>query len=94
MGENRANIVKMLTIENICLGILGLIPGLLLGYGLAVYFFSIFQTDLISFTMLIFWRTYALIIGLIILIVLIAQLPGIRNINRLDLARVIKEQVS
>jgi hypothetical protein len=30
--------------------------------------------------------------GLIILIVLISQMPGIRHVNRLDLARVIKEQ--
>ncbi len=94
MGESKGNIAKMLTIENIWLGILGLVPGLLLGYGLAVYFFSIFQTDMFSFSMVIMWRTYVLITTLMIIIVLIAQIPGILNVNRLDLARVIKEQVS
>ena len=39
-----------LTTENLWLGILGLVPGLLLGYGLAVYLFSIFQTDIVSFS--------------------------------------------
>jgi putative ABC transport system permease protein len=94
IGETRWRIDTMLTIENIWLGILGVIPGLLLGYGLAVYFFSIFQTDIVSFAMVVQGRTYALIIGLIILIVLVAQIPGIRNINHLDLARVTKEQAN
>jgi putative ABC transport system permease protein len=94
LGESKWRIAAMFTIENIWLGILGLIPGMLLGYGLALYFFSLFQTDIVSFGLVILGRTYALTIGLIILVVLISEVPGIRNINRLDLARVIKEQVN
>lgn len=92
LGESRGKIVAMLTTENLLLGVLGLIPGLPLGYGLAAYFFTLFQADIFSFELAIFTRTYLLAIGLIILIVLLSQIPGIRQLNRIDLARVIKEQ--
>jgi len=92
LGESKGKIVAMLTTENLLLGALGLIPGLPLGYGLAAYFFSLFQTDIFSFELVIFTRTYLLAIGLVILIVLLSQIPGIRQLNRIDLARVIKEQ--
>ncbi len=92
LGESKGKIVAMLTTENLLLGVLGLIPGLPLGYGLAAYFFTLFQTDIFSFELVIFTRTYLLAIGLIILIVLLSQIPGIRQLNRIDLARVIKEQ--
>ncbi|MES0328763.1 MAG: FtsX-like permease family protein [Dehalococcoidales bacterium] len=92
LGESKGKIVAMLTTENLLLGALGLIPGLPLGYGLAAYFFTLFQTDIFSFELVIFTRTYLLAIGLVILIVLLSQIPGIRQLNRIDLARVIKEQ--
>jgi len=84
--------VARLTTENLLLGALGLIPCLPLGYCLAAYFFSLFQTDNFSFELVIFTRTYLLAIGLVILIVLLSQIPGIHQLNRIDLARVIKEQ--
>jgi len=84
--------VARLTTENILLGALGLIPCLPLGYCLAAYFFSLFQTDNFSFELVIFTRTYLLAIGLVILIVPLSQIPGIHQLNRIDLARVIKEQ--
>ena len=94
MGYSKGKLAAMLTIENLFLGLVGLILGIPLGYGLALYFFSLFQTDMISFDLVIFTHTYVLTAGLIILIVLISQVPGIRHLNRLELARVIKEQVS
>ena len=94
LGESKSRVFGILTIEDLLLGILGLLPGLALGYGLAVYFFSIFQTDLISFSMVIQMRTYFLISVAMLAIVMLAQIPAIRNINRIDMARVIKEQVT
>ncbi len=94
LGEGRGGIAAMITIENVLLGLAGLLPGILLGYGLAVFLFRLIQTDMFSFGLVIFPRTYALTAGIVILIMLISQLPGIRQVNRLDLPRVIKEQVS
>jgi len=94
LGESKTRIAAMATIENLLLGIAGLIPGIILGYALALYFFSLLQTDVFSFDLVIFSRTYVLTAGLVILIMLISQLPGIRQVNRLNLSQVIKEQVT
>ena len=94
MGEGRRRIAAMITIENMILGLAGLLPGIALGYALALFFFRLIQGDMFSFSLVIFPRTYALTAGIVILIMLLSQLPSIRQVNRLDLARVIKEQVS
>ena len=94
LGEGRGRIAAMITIENLLLGLAGLLPGILLGYALAIFFFRLIQTDMFSFSLVIFPRTYVLTAGIVILIMLVSQLPSIRHVNRLDLPRVIKEQVS
>ena len=60
--------------------------------GLAVYFFSLYQNDMFSLELVIFPRTYLLTVGLIILIMLVSQIPSIRNSNRMDLAKETKIQ--
>ncbi|MEE8373448.1 MAG: FtsX-like permease family protein [Dehalococcoidia bacterium] len=92
LGETKGRIAAMITIENIVLGLAGIIVGIPLGYYLAMSLMSLVQTDMMDFSLAIFPRTYALTVGLIILIVLIAQVPSLRNLNRMDLAKVIKEQ--
>lgn len=94
LGESKGHIAAMITIENLVLGVMGIIPGIPLGYYLAAFMMSLVQTDMMDFSMAVFPRTYALTVGLIIVIVLIAQVPSIRNLNRMDLARVIKEQTT
>jgi putative ABC transport system permease protein len=94
MGEGKGRITAMITIENVLLGLAGIIPGIPLGYYLAVYFFSLFQGDMLSYNLVIFPRTYLLTVGLVMLIMVVSQIPGIRNINRLNLAQVTKEQAT
>jgi putative ABC transport system permease protein len=94
LGESKGRIAAMFTIENLLLGLAGIIPGIPLGYVLALYLFSLFQTDMMTYNLVIFPRTYLMTIGLVILIMLISQMPGIRQTNRLDLARVVKEQTT
>ncbi len=94
LGEGNSRIAGMITIENLILGLAGLIPGIILGYGLAVYFFSLFQGDMFSMDLIIFPSTYALTAGIVVLVVLLSQIPGLRNASRLDLSQVVKEQAS
>ncbi|NQT73338.1 MAG: FtsX-like permease family protein [Chloroflexi bacterium] len=94
LGESKGRIVAMITIENLLLGMVALIPGIVLGYVLAWYFFSLFQGDMFSMDLVVFPRTYVMTIGIVVLIMLISQVPGIRSINRLNLAQVTKEQAS
>ncbi|MBT4512919.1 MAG: ABC transporter permease, partial [Chloroflexi bacterium] len=94
LGESKNRIAAMITIENMILGVAGLIPGIILGYILALYFFSLFQGDMFSMDLVILPTTYVLTVGIIIMIMLVSQVPGIRNINRLNLAQVTKEQAT
>lgn len=94
LGESKGRIAGMITIENLLLGLAGIIPGIPLGYLLALYLFRLFQADFMTFYLVIFPRTYLWTIALVILIMLVSQIPGIRHTNRLDLARVVKEQAT
>jgi putative ABC transport system permease protein len=93
LGEGKDGIAKMITIENLILGFAGIIIGIPLGYMIAVYSFSFLQTDMLSYSLVIFPRTYLLAIGVVILAMIISQIPAIRNVNRLDLARMINEHI-
>ncbi len=94
LGEESGRIAGMVTIENIVLGIVGLIIGIPLGYAVALYMMRLIQTDMFSFELVFYNRTYLLTVGIMIIVMLFSELPGILNLNRLDLAKVTKEQVS
>ncbi len=94
LGESKRRIDMMVTIENLILGLAGLVPGIVMGYLLAWYFFSLFQGDMFSMDLIILPRTYILTVGIVIAIMLISQAPSIRTVNRLNLAQVTKEQAS
>ena len=92
LGTGKGRIASMITVENLLLGMVGIIPGIPLGYLLAVYLFRLFQADIMTFYLVIRPGTYLWVIALVTLIMLVSQIPSIRQINRLDLAKVIKEQ--
>ena len=94
LGEGKGRIAKMITIENLILGFAGIIIGIPLAYMIAVYSFSLLQTDMLSYSLVIFPRTYLLVIGVVLLVMIISQIPAIRNVNRLDLARMINEHMT
>lgn len=94
LGEKPGRISAMITLENLILGIAGLVVGIPVGYAVTLYLVSFFQTDMFSFELIFYYRTYLITTGIIVIIMLLSQLPGIRSLNRLDLAKVTKEQVS
>jgi putative ABC transport system permease protein len=94
LGESRGRIGLMITMENLLLGVAGMVPGIPLGYLLAVLMMQRVQTDMMAFDLVIFPRTYALTVFVVMLIMLVSQLPSIRQMNRLSLAKVTKEQAN
>jgi putative ABC transport system permease protein len=92
LGQSKSRIAAMITVENLLLGLIGLIPGLPLGYLLAAYMFRLFHTDALTFYLKILPTTYVWTAALVMVIMLVSQVPGIRHLNRLELSRVIKEQ--
>jgi putative ABC transport system permease protein len=92
LGQSKGRVAAMITVENLLLGLIGLIPGLPLGYLLAAYMFRLFHTDALTFYLTILPTTYVWTAALVMAIMLISQVPGIRQLNRIELSRVIKEQ--
>lgn len=94
IGEGKWRIAAMITIENLILGAAGLVPGIILGYLMGVLFFGMFQGDMFTMDLVVFPRTYGLTVCVVIIIMILSQVPGIRNINRLNLSQVVKEQAT
>ena len=91
LGASRLQIAAMLTIENLTTWLLGTIIGLPLGRLLAGYFMVFWQTETFHPRLHIFASTYLLTVFGILLTVLISQIPGIRYLNKLNLASATKE---
>ncbi len=94
LGTSRRKIAAIVTIENMLTGLFGVIPGIFLGQLLAKIFISTYASEMFTMDAWIFPETYMLTIVGILLILLLSEIPGIRYINHLDLARVTKERVT
>jgi putative ABC transport system permease protein len=94
LGESKRRIAQMITMENLTLGLLGIILGLPLSYMLAAYSISLLQTDMLSYGLVILPQTYLIAVVVVILIMIISQMPAIRQLNRLNLASVINEHIA
>ncbi|MFN2187517.1 MAG: ABC transporter permease [Candidatus Promineifilaceae bacterium] len=91
LGQSRSRLRSMITLENLMIGLLALVPGLALG---SVASYSLFQLFTASgeFYMPFYiapW-SYLLVTLLIFGTALLAQLPAIRRVNRIDLAEATK----
>jgi putative ABC transport system permease protein len=93
LGESRHRIAEMIIIENLMLGLIGITIGIPLSYMLAAYSFNILQTDMLSYSLVILPKAYLVAILVVILIMIISQIPAIRQLNRLKLASVINEHL-
>jgi putative ABC transport system permease protein len=86
LGTGRRRIVVLLFVENLILWLFTLIPGLVLGYLMARGIGSSFNTDLFTFKIVIAPVSYVIAAAGILLTMLLATLPAIRRVNRLNLA--------
>lgn len=91
LGTGRWQIAYMLTIENLSTWLVGTIIGVPFGCWLAASFFVLWQTESFHPRLQIFTATYVLTVVGILATVLVSQLPGIRYLNRLNLASATKE---
>jgi putative ABC transport system permease protein len=86
MGAGRRLIALFMTTENVLVWIVTLIPGLLLGAWAAQAMIAAFQSDLFAFATVIAPLTYIVTALGILLTLVLAALPAIGRVNRLDLA--------
>jgi len=78
-------------LENLAIGCLGVIMGMPLGHYLAVAYMAQFETDIMSMSAVIFPRSYAIAASAALVILLVSQIPAIRQIYRLSLPTATKD---
>src|SRR5262249_42839931 len=91
LGMRRREIALLVTAENLLVGAAGCLLGVPLGIGLARWMFSTYSSEQVTMEFTLYPRTYAIVLGGILLVLLLAQLPSLRHAASLDLARVTKE---
>jgi putative ABC transport system permease protein len=90
IGSGTGRIADLLFTENLILWLVTLPPGLLLGHWMALQVGTAFSADLFTFNIVVAPSTYIFTAIGILLTMMLASLPAIRQVNRLDLAEATK----
>jgi putative ABC transport system permease protein len=91
-GMGRRTMARLITGENMLLTVLGIVPGLIVGYLCARLFMATFSSDLFSFGLAMRWTTPVLVAAALLAAALVSQWPVLRAIDRVDIARVVRER--
>jgi putative ABC transport system permease protein len=93
-GMSTGRLGRLITGENLLLTGLAIIPGLVLGYLVAAAFMASFSNDLFTFQLEVRPTTFVGVAAAILLATLASQVPALRAVERLDLARAVRERAS
>lgn len=83
---------RTVTAENLLTVAAGVVPGTVIGWYVARFFIGQFDTESFSFDLVVHPRSVVLAIGFVVVAALVAQWPGLRALDRLDLASVVRER--
>jgi putative ABC transport system permease protein len=89
-GMNQSMLSRLLSVENLVTAALGVPPGLVLGYLLSSVFMSSFSSDLFQFDLQMRWTTPLFSAAGVLLFALLAQVPAIRSLRRIDLGSTLR----
>jgi len=91
-GLSGRQLGRIITAENVLLTLLGIGPGLLVGYLGAAEFMASFSSDLFTFDLEVRPTTFLFTAAGVLAAALISQLPILRAVGRIDIARVVRER--
>ncbi len=91
-GLSSRSIGALITGENVLLTTIGIVPGLIVGYLAARWFMSSYTSDILQFDLEMRPTTLVLAALAMIVVALLSVIPGIRTVNRLDIASVVRER--
>jgi putative ABC transport system permease protein len=94
LGMSSATIGRIVTTENVLLTLIALVPGLVVAYALAAVFMASFSSDLFQFELAVRPTTILGTAVAILIVALLSQVPALRTVRRLDLARVVRERAT
>lgn len=93
-GVRLRRIGALLGNENLIATMLGVPIGLVLGWVVADRFMASFSSDMFQFTLHLSWVTIVLSVAAVLGAAALSQLPALRTIRRLDVARVVRERAA
>ncbi len=93
-GVRQRGISEMLVSENLLLVVIGIIPGLIVGYLAAWGFLASFSSDLLKFEVEIRPTTLLLSALAMIFVALISLWPSLRSVRRINLGQVMRERAT
>lgn len=91
-GMRGGELSRIITAENVLLTLAGILPGLLVGYLAAAEFMASFSSDLFTFDLYVRPTTFVLTALGILVAALVSQVPILRSVRRIDIARVVRER--
>ena len=91
-GMPRRRIAALIMGENMLLTLIGIIPGLIVGYLVAAQFMSYYSSDMFQFTLEMRWSTLLFSALFMLAVAAISLWPGIRSVDRIDVASVVRER--
>lgn len=91
-GLSVREINHLMTGENLLLALMGIPVGLLVGYLTSAYFLASYTSDLFEFDLRMRGSTLAFAALAIVATTLVSQWPGLKALERLDIARVVRER--
>jgi putative ABC transport system permease protein len=94
IGTEPWKISAMTTLENVIFGLLAIVPGILLGVAVGRYAMGLQQTDYMTLSLVVYPSSYLLVGIGIIVILLICQVPSLRYVKQVELAKATKERAA
>jgi putative ABC transport system permease protein len=94
LGMKSSEVIWSTTFENIVVFLLSVVPGIILGYIVLDYGISLFTMDLFFLEAHVYLKSFLTTLVCMFLTVMVAQLPSLRYMLRLDLAKITKERVT
>ena len=91
-GMGRRDLAILISGENMLLTCLGIVPGLIVGYYAARAFMTSFSSDLFTFDLVLRTWTPAVVALALIVAALLSQWPVLRAVERIDIAKVVRER--
>ncbi len=93
-GAPAPMLARLVRVENLINVLIGIVPGLIAGYAAAAVFMASFGSDQFNFDLQMRPSTLVLSAVAIVIVALISQIPGLRALRRIDVAKIIRERAS
>ena len=93
-GAPSKMLARLVRVENLITVLIGIVPGLIIGYAVAAVFMASFGSDQFNFELQMRSSTLVLSAIAIVIVALISQIPGLRALRRIDVAKIIRERAN